>query len=380
MRSHFKLIIPFLILFLVLFVCFRAVLTEPLERAFDKAFTKAYAWAGIKFVGSEDRARPERMSVTGEGKDALVTMMPPYSIRKPGEEAIEKEAMLLGDTVAALCELAGFECEWNSIGHTHPLLSYFVRPAFEDMPWEEAMEQTLKPYDLTYTLEDNTVTIVRIGGSGKEALVTLKPPYAVWQKVEDPADPKISLGGAAKAISHQAGYKFNWRLSKKNTGRLISEWIHPDFENISWEKAMEQILAPYDLTYTIVIDGVILTRPGQKGKDIIMKDLFAPKPSKDALVTLKPPYNTWKEGERIESDRMRLSHAVNDICEQVGFKYIWKESANNIGPLWKKEVQPVFENVTWEEGMRILLDPYDATYKIEDYKVILTMKKDAQKP
>lgn len=339
-----------------------------IREAGEKAIEK-WLMDALVAVSADYRARPERMSVTGTGKDSLVTMMPPYSIRGPGEEPIEKEGMWLKDAVIAMCDLAGFEYNLNSNRAYRPLVHYLVRPAFEDVPWEEAMEQMLKPYNLTYTIEDNTVTIIRISGdAGIDALVTLKPPYAIWRKEVDPTDPKISIAGAAKAISNQAGYEFSWRRSERNTARLTSEWIHPDFEDITWEEAMEQILTPYNLTYTIEDNTVIITRPGQEHI------------AKNGLVSLKPPYNTWRDGEKITADTLRLSHAVNDICEQVGFEYIWKASADNTGALWKMQIQPVFENVTWEEGMKILLDPYDATYTVENYEVILAMKEGAEKP
>jgi hypothetical protein len=328
------------------------------EEAIEAQFIDALITAGAEY-----RAKPERMNVTGSGKDSFVTMMPPYSIRGLGEESVETDDMMLMDAVILICDLAGFKYNWNSNEAYRPLMHHPVQPAFEDVPWEEGMEQILKPYNLTYTIEGNTVTITRVGGTGKDALVTLVPPYAIWRKEVDPTDPKISIAGAVKAISNQAGYEFHWRISERNTARLTSEWIHPDFEDITWEEGMELILTPYDLTYIIEDNAVILTRPGG------MEDI-----AENVLVTLKPPYTRWK-AQSTKGNKIALQYAINGIGRQAGIDYNRKKSFENTKPICQAWIHPNIDNMPFKEAMKKILEPKGLTYTIKGNQIVLEKKK-----
>ncbi len=90
--------------------------------------------------------------------------------------------------------------------------------------------------------------------------VTLKPPYTQWTWNKRVAD-KLSILNAVSAVTRQAGVRFNQDKSYRNTMPQSDQWTQPNFENKPWKEALEDILAPIDLTFvTEGLDVVLITK------------------------------------------------------------------------------------------------------------------------
>jgi hypothetical protein len=79
--------------------------------------------------------------------------------------------------------------------------------------------------------------------------VTLVPPYPA--SYPDAPTDKISVQYAVIAIADKAGIKYDWDKSFKLTDPVCREWIRPVIVNRPVAKALEMVLSPVNLTYTI---------------------------------------------------------------------------------------------------------------------------------
>jgi tetratricopeptide (TPR) repeat protein len=94
-----------------------------------------------------------------------------------------------------------------------------------------------------------------------DGLVTLKPPYTGLKYDNNDPEPRISLQNAIDVIARQAGMSYNRSESFKNTNPLCRQWVYPDFENKPWKEAIEEVLAPFKLTYIMENNKVVLMKP-----------------------------------------------------------------------------------------------------------------------
>ncbi len=85
--------------------------------------------------------------------------------------------------------------------------------------------------------------------------ITLVPPYPSAYPGA-PTD-KISVQYAVIEVARQAGIGYEWDASAKNTDPVRRQWITPVISNQPLSKALEMILKPVNLTFTIT-DGKII--------------------------------------------------------------------------------------------------------------------------
>jgi hypothetical protein len=221
---------------------------------------------------------------------------------------------------------------------------------------------------------------------GKDTLVTLKSPYSKWQHRDDDPTDKISLARAVAAVSAQAGYKYEWKKSADNIGRLYTRYTYPEIENIPWEEAMEELLSPLGIAYELDDRDVILVmadgrEPPGTSASVRSARRPVPAPKANTVVTLKAPYSLpeFKNGE--PQERISLTFAVRALCNQAGYKLSWTRSKENVGSLLSQwTYQPEIENMPWEEAMTELLSPLGVTYEVVGRDVILVMADGREPP
>jgi len=85
--------------------------------------------------------------------------------------------------------------------------------------------------------------------------ITLVPPYPSSYPGA-PTD-KISVQYAVIEVARQAGIGYEWNTSAGNADPVRRLWITPVISNQPLSRALEMILAPVNLTYTIA-DGKII--------------------------------------------------------------------------------------------------------------------------
>lgn len=317
----------------------------------------------LTYVVEDDAVVLKRPESCCEGKETLVRLIPPYTLWKRFKDE-PPERTTIQRAVQLICEQAEMELDWpKTYGNIGPLAVRYTYPDLEDITWEDAMREILSPGNLDYTIEDSLVTLVSTKYGQREpdsiALVTLKAPYAEWVRKPDGRRYRLALNDAVWALCLQAGMKNIHYKSGQNTKSLLNRLVYPDIDRITWEEAMEELLAPRYLTYVIHDGGVLLKRADNKGL------------GEDSLVTLTPPYSAWRPGKDHTTSAISLQHAVMAICEQAGFRYDWNKSEKNTYPLNQRDAHPDFENLNWEEAIAELLAPFALTYTIEHGQVVL---------
>ena len=88
--------------------------------------------------------------------------------------------------------------------------------------------------------------------------VTLVPPYPA-DYAGAPTD-RISVQYAVIAVAKQAGINYDWDTSFKYTDPICRQWIQPVIMRRPFPQALEMILEPVNLTYTISNGKIILGR------------------------------------------------------------------------------------------------------------------------
>ena len=88
--------------------------------------------------------------------------------------------------------------------------------------------------------------------------VTLVPPYTSVPS-GDPAG-RISVQYAVIEIAKQVGLDYDWDISFKNTDPICRTWIKPKIKNKSCHKALQKILKPVHLTYSVEFGKIVLHR------------------------------------------------------------------------------------------------------------------------
>ena len=90
------------------------------------------------------------------------------------------------------------------------------------------------------------------------ARVTLTSPYPE-SYAGAPRD-KLAVQYAVIEIAKQAGLRYNWDESYRNTDPVCRQWVKPHVVNLPWQQALSQILDPVGLTYELRGDEIILKR------------------------------------------------------------------------------------------------------------------------
>lgn len=85
----------------------------------------------------------------------------------------------------------------------------------------------------------------------------LVPPYTSYES--GPTD-RISVQYAVIEIARQVGLEYDWDKSFKNTSPVCQQWLRPEITGTSFPHAMELILKPVNLTYTIENRKIVLGR------------------------------------------------------------------------------------------------------------------------
>jgi hypothetical protein len=91
-----------------------------------------------------------------------------------------------------------------------------------------------------------------------ENTVTLVAPYPAVQSEGSPD--KISVQNAVREIAQQAGLDYNFETSFENTNPICRRFIEPEIRGKSLQEALEMILGPLGLTYTIAAGKIVLDR------------------------------------------------------------------------------------------------------------------------
>jgi hypothetical protein len=86
--------------------------------------------------------------------------------------------------------------------------------------------------------------------------VTLLPPYP--ESYPGAPREKISVQYAVMAVADQAGIRYDWDTSFRHTDPVCRQWVAPTILSRPFAKAMELILTPVNLTYTISNGKIIL--------------------------------------------------------------------------------------------------------------------------
>jgi hypothetical protein len=88
--------------------------------------------------------------------------------------------------------------------------------------------------------------------------VTLTSPYPL--DYPNASTDKISVQYAVIAVTRQVGIQYDWDPSFRNTDPECRRWITPQIVRMPFPQAMEMILRPVGLTYTIINGKIVLGR------------------------------------------------------------------------------------------------------------------------
>jgi hypothetical protein len=88
--------------------------------------------------------------------------------------------------------------------------------------------------------------------------VNITSPYP--RDYPDAPTDRISVQYAVIAVARQVGIQYDWDPSFKNTDPVCRQWITPQIVRMPFPQAMEMILGPVGLTYTIINGKIVLGR------------------------------------------------------------------------------------------------------------------------
>ena len=287
--------------------------------------------------------------------DRRVTLKPPYS--GPSSEP-KQQRITIQIAVMLLAKQAQVSYNWQeSAKNTKPACTRWIRPLLEDIPLREALEKILTPAGLSYTLEAGRITLVAATGAALrqplELPVSLHAPYPMRHK-GDRAD-SIIIHHAVAELLQQAGLLYNLEASRQNAGPAGQKRIHPDIRKLPLKTALEKILNPVGLSYTIDRSALTLIRPGTDPHAEILKH----------TVSLTPPYPNGQY-------TISLQHAVAELARQAELGYAWRESREAAGPIVNNAIRPVIREQPLGKALESLLRPQRLRYKIENKALVLT--------
>jgi hypothetical protein len=205
-----------------------------------------------------------------------VYLNPPYISGKQPDDGADRISIQYA--VMSIDSQAGFGYAFQqSLKNTAPdCWEWIYSLELDGVPFDEAMEQILDPVGLTYRIEDNIIVLYYRSdgdeepaghpgpkfdlGANKDRKVALKPPFSGWNPDKSDPEDRISAIDAVIAICRQANIQFDFEKSFDNTAPLCRQYVEPDFEDVPWAEAMEEILDPLGLAHTIEHGKVVLTR------------------------------------------------------------------------------------------------------------------------
>ena len=100
--------------------------------------------------------------------------------------------------------------------------------------------------------------IQRASVAGPLGNVTITSPYP--RDYPDAPTDRISVQYAVIAVARQVGIDYDWDPSFKNTDPVCRQWITPQIVRMPFPRAMDAILRPVGLTYTIANGKIVLGR------------------------------------------------------------------------------------------------------------------------
>ncbi|RJP67851.1 MAG: hypothetical protein C4532_13965 [Candidatus Abyssobacteria bacterium SURF_17] len=141
-------------------------------------------------------------------------------------------------------------------------------------------------------------------GHGDE-FVSLKPPYTDWKTTKDDPEPRISLQNAARALCVQAGKQYDFESSLRNTDPICRQWVYLSIDDKPWEEAMEELLAPFNITYVVRDNTVALIKPKDLEKlEQEMQDVASEFTHFDSPGTQPPRFHDEQAGKTANNNIM----------------------------------------------------------------------------
>lgn len=192
-----------------------------------------------------------------------------------------------------------------------------------------------------------------------ERRVNLFRPYPVVYR-DAPTD-RITIQYAVIELGKQAGLRYNWPDSYRNTQPTCRYWVQPDLHDERCDDALRAILGPKGLSFTIT-DGTITLHMAA-----------TPDEALERKVTLVGPVYPLSY-PNAATDKMAVQYAVIELGKQAGIRYNWAASYKNTDPVCKRWVRPSIHNMTCKDALRQLLDPVGLAYRIEEGQIVLVRK------
>lgn len=138
-----------------------------------------------------------------------------------------------------------------------------------------------------------------------DGLVSLKPPYTDWKANKSDPEPKISLQYAVMALCRQAGKQYDFTASLKNTDPICRRWVTPDIDDKPWEEAMEELLAPFDITYITRGNVIVLISAEDLDKvDQVVQGVASDSAHSDSPDIQPPRLHDEKTGDAVKYNIM----------------------------------------------------------------------------
>jgi hypothetical protein len=168
------------------------------------------------------------------------------------------------DAIGAVAEQAGLRYDWiASLNNTVPIITKLIQPDIRNQPWQEALEQILKPLSLAYKISSGKIVIDKTPALQTLSIkltksVTLVPPYNNVQPGEE--TDRISVQFAVMAIASQLGLEYNWEKSAKNLNVIARQWTRPNIRNRSGQEALGMICRPLNLLYWVESGKIVLEK------------------------------------------------------------------------------------------------------------------------
>jgi hypothetical protein len=245
---------------------------KPPKEALDQLLTPL----GLTYAIEDNRLVLMRMDLDVAPEDRLVTLEPPYYLARASDTPVPTVTVQFA--VMAISFQVGYSYDWEgSQRNAGTACHMYVTPSIVAKPWDEAMEEIIASWNLTYIVENDTVVLQLIGGiqdslsnpvlpwennpgTRVKRQVSLKPPFGGWNPNRHDADDVISVEHAVNALCRQTGMTFDFERSRSNAGPLCESRISPVIDKEPWDQAMEEILGPLGLSYRIENNSIVLVR------------------------------------------------------------------------------------------------------------------------
>ncbi|MCA9072057.1 MAG: STN domain-containing protein, partial [Planctomycetaceae bacterium] len=219
--------------------------------------------------------------LTEQALEKPVSLTKPYSDRYRNAP---RDKISVQYAVIEIAKQVGLRYDFDqTLKNTDPLSRRWIYPDIKNETFRDALEGILKPLNLTYQIHDGVIVLERQpeaedsntaateeGGNKTKQSVANKPPQAAPKRVSltqpypqnypnAPRD-KLSVQYAVMEIAKQAGLRYDFQASYKNTNPVCRQWVRPNIRNQSVENALTSILRPVGLTYSMDRGAIVLER------------------------------------------------------------------------------------------------------------------------